>query len=184
LPGANDRILLENAVAITATAHLDGDKINLQVTITNDLTGHHVPTGSPLRQMILLVHARNTTGDELPLVDGPTLPEWCGVGDPLQGYYAGQPGVAYAKVLEEVWTGISPSGAYWNPTKVLSDNRLAAMESDASNYTFELPSPDDAQITIRLLFRRAYISLAEQKGWETKDILMENLTLIIKTRTH
>ena len=45
---------------------------------------------------------------------------------PWAGSYRGVPGKVYAKVLEELWTEISPSGAYWNQTRILSDNRLPA----------------------------------------------------------
>jgi len=36
------------------------------------------------------------------------------------------PDTAYARILQALWTEISPSGATWNPTRVLSDNRIAA----------------------------------------------------------
>jgi len=40
------------------------------------------------------------------------------VGDPEQGYYAGLLSKGFAKVLEELWSEVSPMGAYWNPTRV------------------------------------------------------------------
>ena len=63
-----------------------------------------------------------------------------GVGDPAKGYYAGLPGKGYAKILMELWTEITPTGAYWNPTRVVSDNRLPAFASDASTYAFAAPT--------------------------------------------
>ena len=38
---------------------------------------------------------------------GPTVPEWCGVGDPGEGCYAGLSGKAFARVLEELWTEVT-----------------------------------------------------------------------------
>lgn len=127
MPGATDEELLRNAATMTATARLEGEAVVVEVQVTNNRTGHHVPTGSPLRHLILLVGAVDGRGQALPLLHGPTIPEWGGMGDPDERYYAGLPGKAFAKVLEELWTEVSPSGAYWNPTRVLSDNRLAAL---------------------------------------------------------
>jgi hypothetical protein len=177
MPGAADQTLLENAVTLSATAALEDSQILVDVSLVNDLTGHHVPTDSPLRQMILLVRAFDGQGNELELLEGPTLPDWAGEGDPDDGYYAGLPGVGYARILEELWTEISPTGAYWNPTRELSDTRLAAMAEDENSWLFAAPADAEQVIEIRLLFRRAFIDLMDLKDWETPDILMEALTL-------
>ncbi len=136
MPGASDETLLQNTVTLTATARRDGEKLIVDVTILNDQAGHHVPTDSPLRQMILLVSAADQQGQPLTFQDGPTVPEWGGVGDPSGGYYAGLPGKGFAKILSELWTEISPSGAYWNQTRLLSDNRIPALGTDTSTYIF------------------------------------------------
>jgi len=189
MPGASDEELLQNAVSLDVSAERVGDEITVTVTVTNDQTGHHVPTDSPLRQMILLVDVTGPGGDSLPLADGPTIPDWGGVGDPEEGYYAGQPGRAYAKILEELWTEVSPTGAYWNPTRILSDNRIPALESDTTVYVFEVSEAKTSEVSetsevlatirVRLLFRRAFIELMDQKGWDVADILMEEHKLAL-----
>jgi hypothetical protein len=173
-PGATDEELLQSAVTMTTAARLEGGTVIVEVEITNDQTGHHIPTDSPLRHMILLVEATDPHGKPLTQLEGPTVPEWGGTGDPSEGYYAGLPGKAFAKVLEELWTEISPTGAYWNPTRVLSDNRLAAFASDTSTYAFASPDGGEVTVEVTLLFRRAFIELMEQKGWDVPDILMEH----------
>ncbi len=172
-PGAANEELLQNAVTMTATAWLEGEAVVVQVDITNDKTGHHVPTDSPLRHLILLICATDAQGNTLQQLDGPTVPEWGGVGDYRQGYYAGLPGKGFARILEELWTEVSPTGAYWNPTRVLSDNRLAAFATDTSVYTFAAPTGGEASVEVTLLFRRAFKELMDQKGWNVADILME-----------
>jgi hypothetical protein len=179
MPGAADEELLQNAVTMTTTARLEGGNVVVRVEIVNDQTGHHVPTDSPLRHLILLVEATGADGEPLEQVDGPVVEEWGGVGDPAQGYYGGLPGKTFARVLEEVWTEISPTGAYWNPTRVVSDNRLAAFARDTSTYTFAAPPEGDVQVEVRLLFRRAFIGLMEQKGWDVPDIVMEHTRLVV-----
>lgn len=171
MPGAADPALLRAAVAVTAEARRAGGEITVTVTIVNDRTGHHVPTDSPLRQLILLVRARSASGANLVQVEGPTVPTWGGIGRPDDGDYAGQPGTAYAKVLEELWTGVSPTGAYWNPTRVVSDNRLATFARDQTRYRFA-SSGEPATVEVVLLYRRAFAAMADQKGWVIPDIVM------------
>jgi hypothetical protein len=178
-PGASNVELLQNAVSMESTASLSGGHLVVRVTITNDKTGHHVPTDSPLRQLILLVKASGDQGQALSLLEGSTVPEWGGVGDPQADYYAGLPGKAYAKILEEVWTNITPSGAYWNPTRILSDNRLAAFSRDTTEYIFEAPAGENISIEVTLLYRRAFIELIEQKKWDAPDNIMEQNSITV-----
>jgi hypothetical protein len=107
------------------------------------------------------------------------VPEWGGIGDPSLGYYAGLPGTAYAKILEELWTEISPTGAYWNMTRLVSDNRIAAFATDETAYAFAAPAAGDISVEVTLLFRRAYKTLMDQKGWDVPDIVMERAELSI-----
>ncbi|MBN1264801.1 MAG: carboxypeptidase regulatory-like domain-containing protein, partial [Anaerolineales bacterium] len=87
MPGASDVDLLQNAVTMNVEAERDGNSTFVEVSITNDQTGHHVPTDSPLRHLILLVEVYDAEGSRLQLLEGERLPEWCGLGDPEQGYY-------------------------------------------------------------------------------------------------
>jgi hypothetical protein len=173
MPGASDETLLRNAVSMEVAASMEKGILNVQVTLTNDRTGHAVPTDSPLRHLILLVSAEDEGGRQLGQIDGPQLPDWCGVGDQKEGNYAGQPGMVYAKVLAEKWTEVSPTGAYWNPTYLISDNRLQPLSSAVTNYSFELLDQSPVLVRVRLIYRRAFIELSRQKGWQTPDILME-----------
>ena len=79
----------------------------------------------------------------------------------------------------ELWTEVTPTGAYWNPTRVLSDNRLPALGSDLSRFVFAAPAEGPARIEVRLFFRRAFKQLMDQKGWDVPDILMEEQTFLL-----
>jgi hypothetical protein len=179
MPGASDPQLLRNALTLKATARRADNRLVLRIVITNDKTGHHVPTDSPLRQVLLLIRAGDTTDRPLRQLDGPVLPDWCGVGESASGNYAGLPGKAYAKLLMELWTETFPTAAYWNQTRLLADNRIAAFASDESTYVFAAPDQGLARLRITLLFRRAFKQLADQKGWNTPDILMDELTIVL-----
>lgn len=165
--------LLQNAVTMTATATVEDGQLVVNVDVTNDQTGHHVPTDSPLRHVMLVVEAEDGRAQNLTLDDGPTLPEWT-------GDYAGLPGRAYAKILQDEWTGEFPTGSIWRPVQIKEDTRLAAFATDSSQYTFTAPTGGGATVTVRLLYRKAFQQLVEWKGWEDPIIVMEETKLTVK----
>jgi len=178
-PGASDLALLQTAVTLSVDARRQGDTIEVSVSIANEGAGHHVPTDSPLRQLILLVEAVGPEGVPLTQREGPVVPEWGGRGDPAQGYFADLPGTAFAKLLVERWTEVSPTGAYWNPTRIMSDNRIPAFGRHTSYYVFAAPEASGASVRVRLLFRQAFIELRDQKDWIIPDLLMEQETVFV-----
>jgi hypothetical protein len=178
--GITDEQFMQDAVSLRAEGKRENSQVFVQVEITNDNTGHHIPTDSPLRHLILLVKAFDIDGNPLEQLVGPIVPRWGGEGDPTDGYYAGLPGTGYAKILEELWTEVSPTGAYWNQTRVLSDNRLAAMESASSNFIFNAEVDGPVTVEIHLIFRRAYIELMDQKGWDVPDLQIAYQKLILE----
>jgi hypothetical protein len=178
MPGAADENLLQNALTMNVEAHRKDNRVFVDVELFNDRTGHHIPTDSPLRHLILLVEVTDENGENLDQLEGPAVPAWGGIGDYKDGYYADVPGTAYAKILQELWTEVSPSGSYWNPIRILSDNRIPAMGSDETSYTFQArQSLKTAKVSVTLLYRRAFIEIMDQKGWEVPDIVMEQETI-------
>lgn len=173
MPGTKDRTLLENTAALTIDAQRASDSIVVRVRVTNSGAGHHIPTDNPLRNMILLLTATDSAGHKLAQLEGARIPAWGGVGDPQDGYYAGEAGVLYAKILADFYTGETPTYAYWRQTRLVSDNRIAVLETDETTYKFALP-PDGGAVTVdaRLFLRRAFIELMVLKGWDTPDMLM------------
>jgi len=173
MPGAADEKLLQNSVTMKSSAQRTGDQLQVQVSITNDKTGHHIPTDAPIRSMILVVEAFDVSGNRLTLNQGPVNPAWA-------GNYAGQPGKTFAKVLRDEWTGETPTAAYWRPISIVQDTRLAAMATDTTRYSFDLPAGKAAQVKVRLVFRRAFQELMKLKGWTDPDVLMEEETIKVE----
>ncbi len=171
MPGAADDALLAETATLAVEAQRAAEGVRVTVRVTNSGAGHHIPTDNPLRNMILLVEALDAAGAPLALLDGPTIPDWGGVGDPAEGYYAGLPGVLYAKILADFYTGETPAYAYWRQTRLVSDNRIPALATDESTYTF---AAGDGPVAVRarLVLRRAFIDLMAVKGWDTPDRLM------------
>jgi hypothetical protein len=170
--GITDQEFMEDAVTMESSAQRIGDQIQVQVSIINDNTGHHIPSDSPIRSMILVIEATDSNGQRLELLEGPVNPDF-------SGDYGGLPGRTFAKVLRDDWTGQAPTAAFWRPVTIIQDNRIAAMETDSSAYTFDAPQSGDATIQVRLIFRRAFYELMQQKGWDDPDLIMKDTTLTV-----
>lgn len=171
--GAADEDFLRGTISMSVSTQERFGQLNVTVSLTNTGAGHHVPTDFPGRQMILVVSTKGEFEEPLTLLDGPTVPYW-------GGDQAGLPGRGYAKVLRDVQSGEAPVVSYWKRSSVLSDNRLPAMGSDSSTYTFNLPtSSGDIVVSARLIFRRVFQEIADQKGWDMPDITMKEITQTI-----
>lgn len=170
MPGASDSNLLQNSVTMETTATRNGDQLDIQVSITNDKTGHHVPTDAPIRSMILVVEVTDAEGNILDLIEGSVNPDY-------SGDYAGVAGKTFAKILRDDLTGEAPTAAFWRPVTIIEDSRIPAMASDVTDYAFAVPAGVDATVNVQLLFRRAFYSIMQEKGWNDPDIIMEQETL-------
>lgn len=159
---------LENAVTLTISATGVGRDLEVDVEILNDKTGHHVPDGVTIRNMILLVEAwRESDGAALTHTGQQTVHELGGIGDPSLGYYAGLPGKLFAKVNHDS-RGKGPS-FFTEATGILWDNRIAALAADTSSYRFDIGDGSDVyHVRARLIYRRAFRFLTDAKGW-TED---------------
>lgn len=174
MPGAADLALLADTAELDVNATTHEDRLQVTVRVTNSGAGHHIPTDNPLRNLILLVKVTDASGEPLSLLDGPTIPEWGGIGDPAEGYYAGLPGVLYAKILADTYTGETPAYAYWRQTRLVSDNRIPALATDETTYSFALPSDTQGMtVDVQLVLRRAFMELMALKGWDMPDMLLE-----------
>lgn len=172
MPGVTDEAFLKNAVSMKSSAQRVNDQLSVRVSVFNNNTGHDIPTDAPTRQMILVVEATDAAGNPLDLKNGPVNPEWA-------GNFAGAPGKTFMKVLRDDWTGETPTTAYWRPVTIIEDTRLAALATDVEQFTFKLPKGTEAKVHVQLIFRRSYQKLAEQKGWNDPDILMQEATIMI-----
>ncbi|MGD0003231.1 MAG: carboxypeptidase-like regulatory domain-containing protein [Anaerolineaceae bacterium] len=173
MTGIEDDNLMKNAVTMKTGASHTGNTLQVQVSITNDKTGHDVPTDEPMRSVMLVVQALDANGKQLAFSQGSALPAWT-------GNFSGQPGKVFAKVLKDDWTGETPTAAYWRPVTIVEDTRLAPFATDSSTYSFNLQAGNPASIKISLVYRRAYQLLEQQKGWTDADILMAESTIAVE----
>jgi hypothetical protein len=163
-PGTTPEFL-ENAISLSMTATKNNASLDVKVIINNDKTGHHVPTGVTIRNMILLVEAWRDS-DKLPLTDSGTerIHELGGVGDVAKGYFAGLPGKLYAKINADS-SGKGPT-FFTDAVSILSDNRIPPLGSDETNYKFAVPQEGGKiHVQARVVYRRTWRALADAKGW-------------------
>jgi MYXO-CTERM domain-containing protein len=156
---------LENALSMTMEAEIVGDSVEVEVAITNDQTGHHVPTGVTIRNMILLVEARQvSSGESLEHTGDTVIHDLGGVGDPAEGYYAGLAGRLYGKInIAE--NGTSPT-FFTDAVAIVDDNRIPALATDATQYAFAIPEGSgDVEVRARVIYRRSWRALVDGKDW-------------------
>lgn len=170
MSGGYDEELLQNALLLSASVRMVAGRLWVTVDVTNDQTGHDVPTDSPLRHVILVVEATDATGEKLVRRSGKRLPAWA-------GDFEGESGHIFAKILRDDWTGEMPTGAIWRPITVESDTRLPAMSTRRSNFSFTPPANAASTIRVRLIYRRAWPDLSQWKNWDDPDVLMEETVL-------
>jgi hypothetical protein len=72
-------------------------------------------------------------------------------------------------------------GGVWDPQRgYYAGLPGKAFATDTSRYVFTAGLQNNISVRVRLLYRRAYRSLADQKGWDIPDILMAEQ--VIKVR--
>lgn len=111
--------LPKRAAAVFVERALADGRLEARVTVRNVGAGHAIPTGEPMRQMLLRVEAR--CGDApLAAIDGDALPGWAGAldGRPAADDWTRWPGAAVGDVIRVVrrpggfhdYTGPGPFG--------------------------------------------------------------------------
>lgn len=180
-PGSRDQKILANALTMNFSVEQKHDSIKVMVSLYNNNAGHHIPTDSPSRNMILLINAVNEHGETLELLKGETVPSWGGNGSASKGNYGGLPGKGFAKVLKDS-DGRAPAPD-WRAAGILSDNRIAAFYTDKSYYYFKAPK-ESSQIKVKakLIYRRFFKETMKEKGFALTDIIMKADSMNIKAR--
>ncbi len=163
---------LRSNLALEAFASIQGSTLEVFANLSNFGAGHAFPTGVSIRNAILVVSA---SVDGVPLIQtgGPTIPFWADddVDGKQQGDLAGKPGKGYAKVLEGRLPGdeeYSKPVLFIDAERVFSNTLIPSGVSDRTKYSFAFGggvSAESIEISIRLLYRRAYRALAVTKGW-------------------
>ena len=65
MPGSHSVEQLNSTIKASMNAVREGGRVKVNVTVANSAAGHYVPTGSPLRQVVLEVRADTYNGKHL-----------------------------------------------------------------------------------------------------------------------
>lgn len=162
--GTSDEYV-QNAATVRLLANREEERVTVWAAVTNDRAGHDLPGGIALRHAILLVTARDASGNVLPVVpeESSLVPEYAGIGDPAEGNYAGLPGKGFAKRFTD---GRTDDVFFTEAIAIASDTRIPAGATDVSRYSFSAPAgAGPVTIETRLIYRRAFRALMLQKNW-------------------
>jgi hypothetical protein len=161
--------LLRRCLVLAATAERGQDGVRVRVEVRAEAVGHRVPTGFADRNVVLLVEATDPAGQPLPLRRGPKLPQAAGK------CAAGRAGLLYAKLLR------GPQGEapvpFWLDLVEADDTRLKPGRADASAYLFP---GQTARVRVRLLYRRFWPQVADERGWPDNETVVIDRAVAIR----
>lgn len=156
-PRSPESGLLKNAAGVQVTKSVDGDVLDVKVTVSSSTAGHALPTGEAMRSVLLLVEAR-CGADELVATGGDAVPDFGGA---LDRRHAGEgwktwPGAEVGQVVRVVaasgqyhdYVGYGPFGdGSFDPAQkglpietVVGQATIVAVDGD--EVTFDAPLPD------------------------------------------
>ncbi len=163
---------LKTAVTMEIDGEIKGNILTITVFITNTSGGHWIPTGEPMRRIILLLKATDENEKPMIPISGSRLPDIIGKGDPAKEFYAGLPGVLFAKILKDSEGNMDVP--FWQADAVDSDNRIRPKTTVSLKWQFRLQHPDEEpSIKALLIYRSASKKLAKTKKWRIEDIVMK-----------
>lgn len=169
--GGHSRDMLVKAATLKLDAHKEGGELVVDAAVTNSGAGHTLPGGATLRNIILVVEARDRTGHLLKHLGGrqEKLPPLAGVGDTPRDL-SGRPGKMFARPFVTK-TGMVPAGGF-NADHELFNTRIPPRETDHSRFHFSLPENGAVTVDARLIYRWTFKPMADKKGWALDDIEM------------
>jgi hypothetical protein len=130
MPGSHSVAQLTKTVTAQLSASRKDDQLQVVVTISNRDAGHYVPTGSPLRQLILEVTADAGTGRRLH----------------QERFYR-------RVVADESGAAVTKEHfAFLKGVKELSDTRLAPDERRTETFSFAIPQGIQTRLTANLRY--------------------------------
>lgn len=141
MPGGHSLEQLNKAVRMSLSAKRAGDRMEISVVLQNVGAGHHVPTGSPMRQLILQLDADAYRGDDLHETR----------------VYRQVIADADGKVVDHEHL------AFLRGAKVVSDTRLAPGEERTENFSLPLAAGVAVQVKATLSYYYSPMARSESE---------------------
>ena len=153
MPGSHSIQQLNQAVSMQLATDRKGDAVHVQVKISNVGAGHSVPTGSPMRRLILKVRAESYAGQRFS----------------EERVYVRNVADRDGKPI------VREHDAFLRAAEVVSDNRIAAGETRVEHFSFPLAAGRPARVVANLYY---YYSPAEEGVEEEKVSFLELSRLV------
>jgi hypothetical protein len=157
--------MLRDCLRLAAWVRTEKEALEVTVELTASNVGHRVPTGFIDRHLILLVEALSDKEERSESLAGPKLPDSAGLGDPAQGNYARLPGHLFARQIADADGRLTP---FWKPNQEIADTRLKPDTPERFRWKFDRRNV--AEVRVRLLYRRFYKAVADEKGWMGNEV--------------
>ena len=165
---------LKTALSLEIEGAIRQNMLTVNVYITNTNGGHWVPTGEPMRSVMLLVEVKDENDKLIKPINGQRLPDWTGKGAKAKGNYSGLPGTVFAKVLQDEKGNLNVP--FWKATTIASDTRIRPKTAVSFKWQFLLEDPEsEPTATATLIYRPAFKKLAESKKWAANDIIISQV---------
>jgi hypothetical protein len=133
--------LRKRALAVQVAVRDDGGQVVVEVTLTNETAGHHVPAGLPERRIAVRARVRDRAGVELG-----------------------------SQLRELGRTLVDASGAevpFWLATRVSADTRIAPRASWKDQLAFAAPGAGTVEVEV--VYRGLSMAVAQQLGVEVEE---------------
>lgn len=150
MPGSHSLEQLTNAVKAQLTTAREGDQLRVTVEVSNPAAGHYLPTGSPLRQLVMELRADSAGGQHFR----------------EERVYARRVADQHGTVL------MREHFAFLKAAKLVSDTRLAPGEKRVE--TFRFPIPKGSQTQVKATFWYYYSPLARTESQKRVTFLTLN----------
>ncbi|MBI3411673.1 MAG: hypothetical protein HY040_25365 [Planctomycetes bacterium] len=160
--------MLKKCLRLEVRIRTEGNRTQVEMTLTADNVGHRVPTGFFDRNLVMVVEATDEAGRTVDAHDGPRLPAFAGAN------VAGQAGVLYAKTLTDD-AGRTPL-PFWLPYETMTDTRLHPGQPDRRTFTF----PVVTKLRVRLLYRHLWPTVAERIASQDNELVILDQDLTAK----
>lgn len=131
MPGSHSAQQLNRAIRTQFSVAREGSQVKVTVKLTNAGAGHDVPTGSPMRQLILEVQM-----------------------SPYEGGQTQKQERIYARTVEDQKGAALhyEAAAFLKGAKVVKDTRIAPRETRTETFSFDLPQGKRAKVEANLYY--------------------------------
>ncbi len=141
MPGSHSIDQLASTVKAQLSAKHELDHLTVSIEVTNAAAGHYVPTGSPLRQLVLEVRA-----------------------DPYDGSHFREQRVWRRAVADQDGNPVeNEPAAFMKARKVIEDTRLAPGEKRTETFTFPVKAGVQTQVKATFWYYYSPLAVAESE---------------------